>query len=268
MEFRMFSLMVDLSKEEINRLKEKNKEYLKFRYNRSNQDISVYFEYSNSYNTMYFCSYPEEDKWFVYGDLVDSNHFDLELKRFKDYLDYIGVDLIDNNKREVKLIVAGENIARIKVIQNLMNLYFNYELMLNKVIMAKTSSLDEEEVDNINDLSNITDELPEDIIKLSIENKGIHKNFSPIDLSDYPVIAFKCYNLDIDSLRFYFQFLSALIIKASRHILVKKNRILSYNEKYMMRNLLRNLGFNGEKFKDFRKVFLKNLSGNIAFRNI
>ena len=66
----------------------------------------------------------------------------------------------------------------------------------------------------------------------------------------------------------YFQFIIELVKKCHKRVFIKKNRNdYIRNEKYQMRSLLRNLGFNGEKFKNLRRVFLKNLSGNVAFRN-
>lgn len=256
MEIR-FNLSVKLNnKEEKDRIYSKTKEYI---YSNNRQKYSGF---SNGYNYVGFCSYPENNDWIIYGDLVEADKFELELDKFRYYLNYIGIE-----SKGIKLIVKDE--FKIKSILNLVNVYSNYEPVIRKSFgIDNRYLLKEEEVENLNELVDMTDELPEDIIELAIEDKEEHRNNSPIDLSKYPSVAFRDLDLEFELMKDYFQFIVELVKKCNKRVSIKKSRN-NYirNEKYQMRSLLRNLGFNGGKFKDLRKVFLKNLSGNIAFRN-
>ena len=254
------NLLIKLNnKEEKERIESRTSEYIYIRNN-----MLHYSGFSNRYNYVGFCSYSKDDTWIIYGDLVKIDKFDSELEKFKYYLDYIEVD-----SKGIKLIIEGENDFSIKTIQNLMNIYFNYESVIRKVFNLDNRYLvNETEVDNLNELIEMTDELPEDVIELAIEDKEEHKNNSPIDLSEYPCLVFKDLNLKFELMKDYFQFVIELVKKCNKRISIKKSRNdYIRNEKYQMRSLLRNLGFNGNKFKDLRKVFLKNLSGNVAFRS-
>ena len=226
-----------------------------------------YSGFTNGFNYIGFCSYREGNNWIIYGDLVEFDKFKVEMKKFENYLEYIKMgEIYSRYRKDIKLIIEGESM-KIRTIQNLMNLYFNYKPMIKSFLRLEHISLNEEEVNNLNELADSTDELPEDIIDLAIENKVDHKLYSPINLTEYPSLIIRGYELDFELIKMYFQFLLALVAKADRNISVKKNnqQVLD-NEKYRMRSLLRNLGFNGEEHKDLRRAFLKNLSGNVAFR--
>ena len=65
----------------------------------------------------------------------------------------------------------------------------------------------------------------------------------------------------------YQQFLSALVrmAKNAKRVVAKERRV--DNEKYAFRCFLLRLGFIGDKYKQSRKILLKNLSGSSAFRS-
>lgn len=264
MEFRI-NLQIRVSEEIKEQFESKTNEYF---YDRGVNP--KYSEHSNVLNYIGFCSYSKNDKWIIYGRLVEFEKFELEINRFKNYLNYIGMNDMDYNyEKDMKLIIRGDdNPIKIKTIQNLMNLYFNYRNIIKKTLRLGHISIKEEEIDNLNELVDITEELPKDIIDLAIEDKEYHRLESPIDLTNYPFLIIKGYELDFDSIKMYFQFILSLIIKSSRNISIRKNSNNIDNEKYEMRNLLRNLGFNGNSYKKLRRFFLQNLSGNLSVKTI
>lgn len=267
MKFR-FTISVALSnEEEKNQFESKTIDYI---YNCRNS--LKYSGYSNGLNYIQFCSYPEEDNWIVYGDKVEIKDFDKEFERFKFYMDYMEFNLKDN---EIRLIVYRDEGYSIKIIRNLINNYFNYEFMLFKSLGINYSEnkLIEEEVINIDEIAEDSEEYSiEEILDLALLDKELHRIVSPIDISNFPeFIKFRSFGLkEWDKLEYYFRFVLMLVSRAIRRENWKFSKIEDneniFNEKYTMRRLLRTLGFNGIKFKDLRKTFLKDLSGNLVFK--
>ena len=255
-----FKVLIRINEEEREVIETKTNEYIYG--DMYHQVRRAYSGYSNGYNHIGFCSYIEDNNLIVYGKLVEVGEYEEELERLKYYLDYIGVE----SRGNIKLIIEDEKFS-IRVIRNLVNKYFNYEQVIKKSFnIDNRYSIKEKEIDNLNELADMTDENLEDIIELVIEDRTSHIDNSPIDFSDYPLLIFRDLDLEFESMKNYFQFVIELVKKSSRRISVKKDRRDFRNEKYQMRNLLRNLGFNGNRFKDLRGIFLKNLSGDVAFR--
>ena len=81
-------------------------------------------------------------------------------------------------------------------------------------------------------------------------------------------VEFRLFNgtIDFDTINSYIQFCQAVVSQAMEMHRSKGKKVKSYNEKFTMRNWLRKLGLNGDKFKICRKVLMENLSGNSAQR--
>jgi len=71
---------------------------------------------------------------------------------------------------------------------------------------------------------------------------------------------------DADEVRAYTEFVVKLCEQAARQKRVMLSGKDTDNDKYTMRCLLLRLGFIGDEYKAARKILLRNLSGNSAFR--
>lgn len=79
-------------------------------------------------------------------------------------------------------------------------------------------------------------------------------------------IEFRLFNGTLDRylIQSYLQFILAFVRYAISLKRPRFHQIVKENEKYTMRSFLRNLKLNGEDFKICRRVFLKNLKGDVA----
>ncbi len=96
-----------------------------------------------------------------------------------------------------------------------------------------------------------------------------------LDVTDLPIteeddrISFPWFTteLDADEVRAYTHFIAALCEMARNQRRVTAKEKETDNDKYAFRCFLLRLGFIGADFKTERKILLRNLSGNSAFRN-
>ena len=73
---------------------------------------------------------------------------------------------------------------------------------------------------------------------------------------------------DADAVKAYTHFISALCEMSKNAIRVTATEKAVENEKYAFRCFLLRLGFIGTEYKAERKILLRNLSGNAAFKNV
>ena len=74
-------------------------------------------------------------------------------------------------------------------------------------------------------------------------------------------------SLDADEVKTYTHLISALCDMARNQKRITAKEKVTDNDKYAFRCFLLRLGFIGAEFKDERKILLRNLSGNSAFRS-
>lgn len=72
---------------------------------------------------------------------------------------------------------------------------------------------------------------------------------------------------DAEEVNAYTEFISKLCEMARKQKRVSSKAVKTSNDKYTFRCFLLRLGFIGKEYKTARKVLLKNLAGNSAFRN-
>lgn len=74
------------------------------------------------------------------------------------------------------------------------------------------------------------------------------------------------YTMDVDEIAAYTQFISRLcdMVKDAKRVSSKPTE--TDNDKYAFRCFLLRLGFIGKEYKTARKILLRNLTGNSAFR--
>ena len=76
------------------------------------------------------------------------------------------------------------------------------------------------------------------------------------------------YTTDSDEMAAYTQFISRLCDMARDAKRVPSKLIETDNDKYAFRCFLLRLGFIGKEYKTARKILLRNLTGNSAFRSV
>ena len=74
------------------------------------------------------------------------------------------------------------------------------------------------------------------------------------------------YTTDVDEIAAYTQFISRLCDMAKDAKRVSSKPTETDNDKYAFRCFLLRLGFTGKEYKTARKILLRNLAGNSAFR--
>ena len=74
-------------------------------------------------------------------------------------------------------------------------------------------------------------------------------------------------NLDADEVKTYTHLIAAICDMARNQKRITAKEKVTDNDKYAFRCFLLRLGFIGAEFKDERKILLRNLSGNSAFRS-
>lgn len=75
------------------------------------------------------------------------------------------------------------------------------------------------------------------------------------------------YTTDGDEVKAYAQFVAGLADLARRQKRVSKNPVTTDNDRFTFRTFLIRLGMVGEEYKKARKILLRNLAGNSAFRH-
>jgi len=103
-----------------------------------------------------------------------------------------------------------------------------------------------------------------DLIKKAIGTDDLPLNF------EEETIGFPWFPLkgDADEVAHHEKFIEALCRMAINQKLVTAKAVKSENEKYDFRCFLLRLGFIGDEHKAFRRHYLRNLSGNAAFKSV
>ncbi|CAK7037296.1 virulence-related protein [Tissierella sp.] len=141
-----------------------------------------------------------------------------------------------------------------KSIKNLLNMIYSREFLIKKAFGLEEDIVDEEFIKTMNEEDFETFEeffdLPgkENCKYISFNREKITFNFVTEDIEA--------------SMKFF----ELLIDKSKELLYVSKKSINTDNEKYAFRTWLMRLGMIGDEYKNARKVLLKNLSGNGAFR--
>ena len=104
--------------------------------------------------------------------------------------------------------------------------------------------------------------------KASLIKKAIGTDCIPI-MTTEETISFPWFQgeLTSDEVKAYTHFVTSLCEMAKTQQRVNATEKQVENEKYAFRCFLLRLGFVGSEFKTERKILLKNLSGNSAFKN-
>ena len=104
--------------------------------------------------------------------------------------------------------------------------------------------------------------------KASLIKKALAVEALPIEVTDDRV-SFPWFNEipEAEDTQAYMAFISALCEMAKNQKRVTATDKAPANEKYAFRCFLLRLGFIGDKYKAARKILLRNLTGNTAFRN-
>ena len=114
---------------------------------------------------------------------------------------------------------------------------------------------------NINNLTKLL------VAKGSLIKKALGVDEIPVKTSEEKILFPWFSELDRDTTKAYTNFISALckMSKEQKRITAKEKAV--DNEKYAFRCFLLRLGFIGAEYKEERKILLKNLKGNSAFKN-
>ncbi|MGI6633803.1 MAG: virulence protein [Christensenellales bacterium] len=104
--------------------------------------------------------------------------------------------------------------------------------------------------------------------KSSLIKKALGSDYTPIVIGE-ETISFPWFQgeLTLDEVKTYTHFVTALCEMAKTQQRVNAAEKQVDNEKYAFRCFLLRLGFVGSEYKTERKILLKNLSGNSAFKN-
>lgn len=104
--------------------------------------------------------------------------------------------------------------------------------------------------------------------KVTLIKKALDTNTLPIEVTEDKV-SFPWFSPQGDAalVRAYTQFITALCTAAKEQKRVTAKEKIVDNEKFAFRVFLIRLGFVGDEYKAARKILLRNLSGNSAFKN-
>ena len=102
------------------------------------------------------------------------------------------------------------------------------------------------------------------LIRKALSVEALPVEVSP-DTISFPW--FEGRNLDADEVKAYTHLIAALCDMARNQKRITAKEKVTDNDKYAFRCFLLRLGFIGAEFKDERKVLLRNLSGNSAFKS-
>lgn len=104
--------------------------------------------------------------------------------------------------------------------------------------------------------------------KATLIKKAIGANALPVERTDTTLkFSWFAFSSNSDEVTAYTNLISALCVSAKEHKWIMAKEKPVENQKFAFRVFLLRLGFIGEEFKTARKILLKNLSGNAAFKN-
>ena len=181
-------------------------------------------------------------------------------------------------------IHVGAHHLNVQQLKNLANVMYSKEDIIYKALQVSENreqhyckKTDEVFIDKLNT------EKPADMQSLKnlwystlapFENSNNHYNKSRYHSLNYHAtftkgtVEFRLFNgsLDADEIKAYIQFVLALVTYAENAKKTTAKKTITDNEKYAMRTWMIKLNLNGDEFETCRKVFLKNLQGNSAWR--
>ena len=147
-------------------------------------------------------------------------------------------------------------------LKNLIFMLYSKSVLLSKAVGQPGYYRVSEKM--INALKEKTPDQTGDVLQILSEIGEEH--LQGISFADGKISFFFPYTMDPDRLHAYMQ-LSELMTKIARdQVRVQPDKCKVTNEKYTFRVWLMHLGMKGEEYKVARKILLKNLSGNSAFR--
>lgn len=120
----------------------------------------------------------------------------------------------------------------------------------------------------------ITDMALENLQKITANKQTLFQRAFRTDSTEIEITEEKInfiwfpYTADGDEITAYTQFISRLCDMARDAKKVSSKPTETYNDKYAFRCFLLRLGFIGKEYKSVRKILLRNLTGNSAFRSV
>ena len=120
----------------------------------------------------------------------------------------------------------------------------------------------------------ITDMALENLQKITANKQTLFQRAFRTDSTEIEITEEKInfiwfpYTADGDEITAYTQFISRLCDMARDAKRVSSKPTETYNDKYAFRCFLLRLGFIGKEYKSVRKILLRNLTGNSAFRSV
>lgn len=120
----------------------------------------------------------------------------------------------------------------------------------------------------------LTDTALENLQKIIVNKQTLFQRAFRTDSTEIEIIDEKInftwfqYTADGDEIAAYTQFISRLCDMARNAKRVSSKPTETYNDKYAFRCFLLRLGFIGKEYKSVRKILLRNLTGNSAFRSV
>lgn len=146
-------------------------------------------------------------------------------------------------------------------LRNLVNMLYSKQILLKKALEIDEEIVSEEMVKAVNETKAVTIKEFEKTIA-DIECKGLEFDFYN------NTITFKCFGAEgtTENVKAYTQLMGLLnqYVKTLKYASAKVKD--TDNEKFTFRVWLNRLGMIGDEYKETRKLLLKNLTGNSAFR--
>lgn len=113
----------------------------------------------------------------------------------------------------------------------------------------------------------ITEGVPVQQDKQTLFQRAFRMDSTEIEITDEKInFTWFLYTVDGDEIAAYTQFISRLCDMARDAKRVSSKPTETDNDKYAFRCFLLRLGFIGKEYKTARKILLRNLTGNSAFR--
>ena len=105
--------------------------------------------------------------------------------------------------------------------------------------------------------------------KQTLFQRAFRMDSTEIEITDEKInFTWFLYTVDGDEIAAYTQFISRLCDMARDAKRVSSKPTETDNDKYAFRCFLLRLGFIGKEYKTARKILLRNLTGNSAFRSV
>ena len=174
------------------------------------------------------------------------------------------IETADEEKAEATTISLPMAGCSGRSLKNLVFMLHSKSVLLGKSIGAPghfrvsqrlISALEEKEAEDAEAFLKILEEAGPDALKgLSFEDGKINFIFP--------------FFMESDRLNAYMQLTSLMVKMAKDQVRVRADKCKDTNEKYTFRGWLMHLGMIGDEYKATRRILLKNLRGNTAFRTV